>query len=191
MIRQRDKRALLIAGIAAALFLLLEFGALPVWDRWQAERANLPVRERTLLKYRNALAGRALRDAEVVTLETRLREAEAGLLTGETPAIASAELREWMQQLASEHSIEIRSSQFLPAKPLGEDYWQVPLGLQLQGRMDSLVSFLKACGAGPKTLSVTQLTIVSSANNKGKILTVNLTVAGMLRREAAGQGKLG
>ena len=188
MIHQRDKRALLSAGIAAALFLLLEFGALPVWDGWQAERANLPVRERTLLKYRNAVATRALRDAEGATLEARLREAEAGLLTGETPAIASAELRQWIQQLASEHSIEVRSSQFLPAKPLGDDYWQVPLGLQLQGRMDSLVSFLKACGSGPKVLSVTQLSIGGSGS-KEKLLTVSLTVAGMLRREVTGQGK--
>ena len=191
MIHPRDQRALLIAGIAAALFLLLEFGALPVWDRWQAERANLPVRERTLLKYRNAVATRALRDAEGATLEARLREAEAGLLTGETPAIASAELRQWIQQLASEHAVEVRSSQFLPAKPLGDDYWQVPLGLQVQGRMDSLVSFWKACGAGSKVLRITQLSIVSSGNNKGKLLTVSLTVVGMLRREATGQGKAG
>ena len=191
MIHPREKRALLIAGIAAALFLLLEFGALPVWDGWQAEQANLPVRERTLLKYRNAVATKAARDTEGATLEARLREAEAGLLTGETPAIASAQLREWMQQLASEHSTEVRASQFLPAKPLGDDYWQVPLGLQLQGRMDSLVSLLKACEGGPKVLSVTQLSIVSSANNKGKILTVNLTVAGVLRRGTNGQGKSG
>lgn len=188
MRNQRDKRALQIAGIAAALFLLLELGAFPMWDRWEAERANLPVRERTLHKYRNAVATKALRDAEGATLGTRVREAEAGLLTGETPAIASAELRQWMQQLASEHSIEVRTSQFLPVKPLSDDYWQVPLGLQVQGRMDSLVSFLKAFGASPKVLSVQQLSIVSSAN-KEKLLTVNLTVAGILRREAGNQAK--
>ena len=188
MMSTRDKRALTIAGMAAALFLLLAFGVFPMWDRWQAERANLAVRERTLLKYRDAVATRALRKTEGSTLEARLRDAEAGLLTGETPAIASAELRELIQQLAAEHAIEVRSSQFLPVKPLGDDYWQVPLGLQLQGRMDSLVSFLKAGGASSKLLSVTQLSIVTSAN-KEKLLTVNLTVAAILRREAASSGR--
>ena len=189
MMSQRDKRALTIAGMAAALFLLLALGVFPMWDGWQAERANLAVRERTLLKYRDAVATSALRKTEGSTLEARLRDAEAGLLTGETPAIASAELRELIQQLAAEHAIEVRSSQFLPAKPLGDDYWQVPLGLQLQGRMDSLVSFLKAGGASSKVLSVTQLSIVTSANNKEKLLTLNLTVAAILRREAAGSGR--
>jgi len=32
MMRQRDKRALLIVGIAAAAFLLLDVGVLPLWD---------------------------------------------------------------------------------------------------------------------------------------------------------------
>ena len=182
MMGGRDKRALTIAGIAAAIFLLLEFGAFPVWDSWQAERAGLPVREQTLRKFREAVESRPLREAENATLAVRLREAEGGQLTGDTPAIASAELREWIQQLAAEHSLEVLSSQFLPARPLGDDYWQVPLGVQLRGRLDSLVNFLKACATGSKTLSVARLQI-QRLGDPQKSVQVNLTVAGILPRE--------
>ena len=88
MMRQRDKRALAIAGSAAALFLLLDVGAFPIWDAWQAERATLPVREQTFVKFRDAVASRTVREAENAMLEVRLREAEARMLTGDTPAIA-------------------------------------------------------------------------------------------------------
>jgi hypothetical protein len=183
MMSRRDKRALTIAAIAGGIFLLLEFGALPIWDAWQAERGALPVREQTFVKFRDAVASRAVREAENVTLATRLREVEAGLLNSDTPALASAELREWVQQLAREHSLEVLASQFLPVKPLGADYWQVPLNVQVKGRLDSLVSFLKACGAGSKTLSVTRMSI-QRLGDPDKSLNVSLTLAGVLRRAA-------
>jgi hypothetical protein len=185
MMSRRDKRALTIAAIAAAIFLLLAYGAFPVWDAWQAERGGLPVREQTFVKFREAVASRAVREAENATLETRLREAEVGLLTSDTPALASAELREWVQQLAAEHSMEVISSQFLPAKPLGNDYQQVPLGVQMKGRLDSLLNFLKACGTGAKTLSVARLQIQRFGDPQ-KSVQVNLTVAGILPRDPNG-----
>lgn len=190
MMSRRDQRALGVAGLAAGVFLLLEFGAFPVWDAWQAERAGLPVREQTFRKFREAVESRSLREAEQALLETRLREAEAGLLTGDTPAIAGAELREWIQQLADEHSLEVLSSQFLPARPLGEDYWEVRLGVQLRSRLDSLVNFLKACGSGSKTLRVTALNL-QRLGDREKSLTVSLNVAGILPRRSGGQQEPG
>jgi hypothetical protein len=80
--------------------------------------------------------------------------------------------------------MEIVSSQFLPARPLGNDYWQVPLGVQLKGRLDSLLNFLKACGSGAKTLSVARLQI-QRVGDAQKSVQVNLTVAGILPRTAS------
>jgi Tfp pilus assembly protein PilO len=181
MMSQRDKRAVLIVAAAAALFAALEFGVLPLWDTMQAEREGLEVREQTFLKFREAVASRAEREAAKALLESRLREAEAGLLPGETPAIASAELRTRVQQLAAAHGMEVPSIQFLPERPLGEEYVQVPLGIQLKGRIDGLVGFLQDCGTGPTTLRVLVLN-VQGASDPEKILTVGVTVAGILRK---------
>ena len=190
MMRARDKRALLLAGMAAAVFAGLQFGALPLWDNLQAERAGLAVREQTFQKFREAVASQAEREAEKALLEGRLREAEAGLLPGETAAIAAAELRTRVQQLAAEHGVEVVSSQFLAARPLGEDYLQVPLGVRLKGRIDGVTNFLRACGTGTTALSVLQLGIQGTADAE-KSLNINLTVAGILPRpggEAGGAG---
>lgn len=179
MMSQRDKRAVLLVGIAAAVFLALDFGVLPLWDSLQAEREGLEVREQTFLKFRQAVESRAEHEAEKLLLEGHLRESEAGLLPGETPAIASAELRSRLQQLAAEHGMEVPSIQFLETRPLGEEYVQVPLGIQLKGKIDGLVGFLQDCGMGPTTLRILNLSI-QSGGDKEKMLTVGLTLAGIL-----------
>jgi hypothetical protein len=187
--RTRDKRALTLAAIAAAIFAGLQFGVLPVWDRMQAERDGLAVREQTLLKYREAIESKDSREAAAGALERRLQEAERGLLSGGTPAIASAGLRQQVQQLAEEHGMEVVSIQFLPERQLSNDYLQTPLGVQLKGRIDGLARLLEACESGSTTLSVLGVTI-QSTDDKQKILNVNLRVAGILPRnkEAAGSG---
>ena len=190
MMSQRDKRALGIAGMAVGLFLVLELGVLPLWDRMQAEREGLEVREQTFLKFREAVASRAQREAEKSLLEGQLREAEAGLLPGETPAIASAELRERVQQLATEHGMEVVSSRFLPERPLGEDYLQVPLGIQLKGRIDGLVGFLQDSESGTTTLSIVGLNI-QGLGNEEKLLNIGMTVAGILPRSRGVAGESG
>lgn len=185
MMSRRDKRALLIAGIAAAVFMGAQFWVLPLWDQIQEGREGLEVQEQTFLKFREAVESRAAREAEKVLLEGRLREAEAGLLTGETPAIASAELRTRVQQLAAENGLEVPSIQFQAERPLGEDYLQIPLGIQLKGRINDLVGFLQACGTGPTMLRVLGLSI-QSVGDKEKTLNVNMTVAGILARPRDG-----
>ena len=186
-ISKRDTKALQIAGSAVALFLLFQFGVFPIWDTWQEEQANLPLRESTFVKYRNAVATTGRRGADAAVLETRLREAEAGLLTGNTTAIASAELQEWVKQLASEQSIEIRSSEFLPVKPRGDGYWEVPLRLQFQCRLDALVNFWKALGGGSKSLVVSRWNL-QSFGSKDKLINVSITVAGILRSQESEVG---
>lgn len=183
---ERDKRALKIAGAALALFLVLRFGVFPIWDRWGEAGANLPLRERTLAKYREAVQTVGLRSAETVSLEARLREAEAGLLTSETTALASAELQDLVKQLTSAQSIDVRTSEFLTVKPLGGNYLQVPLGLQFQCRLDQLVNFLNELQGGSKCLAVSRL-LIQTTGAKEKLVSVNMTVAGIMR--SAGTNK--
>ncbi len=179
-IRERDQRALRWAGVVAVLFLLFRFGVFPAWDRWQEGRADVPLREKTLAKYRSAVATAALRDAEAARWEAALQEAEKGLLAGSTAAVASAELQQWIKDAAARHAIEIRSSEFMAAKPLGEDYLEVPLGVQFQCRLDSFVEFLKELQGGSKALVVTRWGLVATGSPE-KLLNVNLTVSGIVR----------
>ena len=163
-----------------ALFLALRFGVLPLWDRWQQERADLPLRETTLLKYRQAVETASSQSEAAQTLETRLREAEAGLLENTNPSLAAAELQGLVKQITTSQAIEVRSSDFLPVKALNESYAQVPLGLQFQCRLDQLVNFLAELQASPKFLTVPRL-LIQTMGGKEKVVNVNLTVVGLMR----------
>ena len=181
-IGQRDKLALWAAGIALTLFVAFKFAVFPIWDSLQEGRVNWPIEEKKLEKYRAVAQTVGLRNAEASTSDARLRAAESSLLTNKTAALASAELQDIVKQLTAADSIEVRSSEFLPAKPLGGDYMEVPVGLQFQCHLDELVNFLKNTAESPKYLTVPRLLIQPGAG-KEKIVTVNMQIAGIMRAE--------
>ena len=183
---ERDKRALIVAAAAVAVFVIFRFGIFPAWDAWQQQRVNLETQAATLAKYRAAVAASGARNAAVTALEERLREAERGLLNSRTAALAAAEMQEVVKQLTTAQSIEIRSSDFLPTRPLGAGYLEVPLGLQFQCRLDQLVSFLNAAEQSPKYLVVSKLSVQSTGTQE-KWITVSMTVAGVMLAEEGGQ----
>ena len=181
-IGKRDRKALQLGGMALAVWVILRFAVFPAWDRQQQERAELPLRETALLKYRQALAAVSADERTAELLQIRLRETESGLLENSSPALASAEFQDRIRQSAANHAIELRSSQFLALRPLEAGYAQVPLGLQFQCRLDQLVNFLAELRSGPKIVAVPQLQIQSNGGPE-KLIAVTLTAAGVMRSE--------
>ena len=177
---RRDKIALLAAGVALVIFASFKFAVFPVWDTLQEKRANLLIEEKRLEKYRAVATTVGMRSAEAATMEEKLREAESGLLVNTTVPLASAELQEIVKQVTVANGIEVSSSQFLSAKPLGAEYLQVPVGLQFQCRLDQLVNFLENAAANSKSLAVSRLMIQPSPG-KEKLVVVNLHIAGIMR----------
>ena len=177
---RRDRRALGVLAGALTLWLVLRFLVLPAWDRWQQERAQLPLREAALTRYRAALAVAASQPEMADLLQNRLQEAEGGLLQGETPALASAELQDAVKQIASTQQIELRSSSFLAVQPDANGYAQVPLGLQFDCRLEQLVGLLSQLQSGQKIVAIPRL-VVQSGGGADRRVTVSMTVAGVMR----------
>jgi hypothetical protein len=181
---EKDKKALMIVGIAVGLYATAQFAVFPLWDTLQERRDNLPIVERKLEKYRAVARTAELRRTEASSVDTKLQEAERGLLTSETAALASAELQQIAKQFTTAESIDIRSNNFLPAKPVGGEYMQIPLGLQFQCRVDQLVNLLTDFSGHQKHLAVSRLSI-QGLGGKDKQLSVFLELAGFMRAEAA------
>jgi len=93
-------------------------------------------------------------------------------------------MQEVVNELAAASSIEARSSEFLPAKPLSAEYVQVPLGLNFQCRLDQFVSLLNGIAQSPKYLAIPKL-MVQYVGTKNKLIAVNMQIAGVLRAEPA------
>lgn len=181
-ISKRDRRALQLGAMALAVWVILRFALLPAWDRWQQERAELPLRETTLVKYRQALASVGRDEHTAESLQNRLRAVESGLLQSTSPALASAEFQDWVRQTTAGQAIELRSSEFLSLRPLGDGYAQVPLGLQFQCRLDQFINFLMDLRSGPKIVAIPRLQIQSNGGPE-KLITVSLTVVGVMRSQ--------
>ena len=177
---RRDRRALGVLAGALTLWLVLRFLVLPAWDRWQQERAQLPLREAALTRYRAALAVAASQPEMADLLQNRLQEAEGGLLQGNTFALASAELQDAVKQIASALQIELRSSSFLAVQPDANGYAQVPLGLQFDCRLEQLVGLLSQLQSGPKIVAIPRF-VVQSGGGADRRVTVSMTVAGVMR----------
>jgi hypothetical protein len=181
---RRDQRALAGLAGALALWLALRFLIFPIWDRWQQERAELPLREAALTKYRAALALAASQPDTAGLLQKRLQEDERGLLQGETPALASAELQDAVKQIASALQIELRSSSFLAVQPDQSGYAQVPLGLQFECRLEELAGLLSQLQGGSRIVAIPRF-VIQSSGGADKRIAVSMTVAGVMRSREA------
>ena len=180
-ISKRDKRALQLGAMALTLWVILRFAVFPAWDRWQPARAELPLRETALVKYRQALAtvGADQRTAE--SLQSRLRETESGLLENTSAALAAAEFQDWIRQATGNQGIELQSSQFMALRLQPDGYAQVPVALQFRCRLDQLVNFLSELRSGPKIVAIPRLQMQSTGSPAERTIAVNLTVAGVMR----------
>lgn len=191
----REKRALAAMAVAAALFLLLEFFVLPGMDSAEKLRAALPLREKTLRKYQQMVALAGGRETDWQSLQTRLAEAEKGLLDSRTPAVASAELQELVKQLMAQQGIEMRGANFLPAralKPAAAGYTAVPLSLGFECTLDQLASFLLAARSSSKVLALEQLTIstvLPRPDRPRKMVSVQIVIRGLMIVEPAAAPK--
>jgi Tfp pilus assembly protein PilO len=181
-VQQRDKLALIGGGIVLVVFVAFRFVIFPIWDSLQDTRASLPIQEKKLEKYREVAQIAPLRSGEVVTVENRLRQNESGLLASKTAALASAELQDLVTQLAAKQRIDLHSNEFLPVKPVSPYYATVPMTIQFQCRLDQLVDLLQDVTQNPKYLTVSKMSIQSTAA-KDKSVSVGLLISGMMLAE--------
>ena len=193
----RDQRALLLLAAATAMFLLLDLLVLPVMDPAEKLRASLPLKEKTLRKHRRLVALAADQKKEFQEMQARLAEAEKGLLSSSTSALAAAELQEVIKQLMAKQGMEMRNAAFRPVRVLkvsGASYNVVPLSLSFQCRLDQLTSFLLAAHASRKVLALDQLSIRALPSRPGrpqkpqkpqKMVAVRMVIRGLMFAEPA------
>ncbi len=181
---ERDRRALNILVAAACLFLLARFVAFPLWDALAASEGAIPVREKTLRKYRALAEAVPARENDFVTLKAGLEQAETGLLKNQTGPLAAAEIQQLVRDMAAAAGIQVRSGDFLPLRKLDTWYAVVPVSAQFTASMDQLVNLLNALRAAQKTLAVEQIRISAANEGPKKLVNVYLVVAGVVRAEA-------
>ena len=178
---RRDRIALTAAAVAAALFMLLNFGVFPLLEHLGSSPEVVQQNEVELRRDMRLLAETNLERTHLSAAGDRLKGLEAGLLESSSPSLANAEWQRLVGQLADSKGIELGSSEFLRIQELGAGYSLVTGRVQFRCRLDQFVDFLVALTSSPKLLSVTGLMVSSSQGSAQAILNVQMTIGAATR----------
>ena len=178
---RRDRIALGIGVGAAALFILLNFGVFPLFERLETSPEVVQQREVELRRDKRLLAEAKLEETHLHAAGDRLNGLEAGLLESSSPSLANAEWQHLVGQLADSKGIELGSSEFLRTQELDAGYSLVTGRVQFRCRLDQLVDFLVALAGFPRLLSVTSLTVSGSQGDPQGKLNVQLIIGAATR----------
>jgi hypothetical protein len=181
---RRDQIALGIGAGGVVLFLLLNFGALPLFEQLGAGTQSVQQKEVELRRDRRLLAEEGIEKTSLATSREHLKALEAGLLEGSTPSLANAEWQRLVGQLAESKGIELGSSELLRTQELGRGYALVTGRVQFRCRLDQLVDLMVAMTGFPKLLSVTGLSVVASQGDPQGRLIVRMTIGAAARAMA-------
>jgi len=178
---RRDQIAVGAGLGGVVLFLILNFGVLPLSEQPGAAPESVQQKELELRRDKRLVAEESAAKASLSNARERLKRLEAGLLEGSTPSLASAEWQQLIGQLAESKGIELGSSELLRTQDLGSGYSLVTGRAQFRCRLDQLVDLLVAVAASPRLLTVTGLSVFASQADKEGRLNVQLTIGAAAR----------
>jgi len=193
---ERDRRALLLLGVALAGYLVFWLAT-----REEASGAivapaeSIPMLEERLQRVREASARLPLLERQLVESQKALEAYEQVLLRAATAQQAQAQMLEILRALGAEQAppIEFRSVELGAVRPLAEGlpYGEVLVGVSFECSVDQLVNFLADVAAQPKAIATDQIRI-PEANRETKQLRVRIQFAGLVPAElvkSQGQGR--
>jgi len=179
-LRSREKKFLIAALLAAFVFALLEFVALPGWDGAKGSTGDLFLAKKQLRFSQELIAAQQLRDQRAA-LRGRLGEKEHQLLVAQDANQAGAQLQRWLANRAVDQQVGLVRSEFLAPSPLGDNYVRIPVRLQLNGRITQLTQFLNAIIAGDRIVEIEELQL-SGAGDKEKLVHCGVVVAALMAK---------
>jgi len=185
---QRDRRALLLLGVALAIMLAVKFAGSSGPEVAEAAVESVDMAEKKLLKFRQLAATVPGKEVLLKQAVSELATRDAGLIQADTAQQAQAQLLTVIRTLGKKEDIDARGGEFGPVKPLGADYGEVSVSVQFECRIEQLVNFLAALTSQSELLATSEMRI-SSANPKEKTLTVRLALSGVVPRKLVPEQK--
>jgi Tfp pilus assembly protein PilO len=158
---RRDRRTLAIAGVFAAVVLVVFYVILPFLDAQSETESELANKERALSQRVRAIRGVEYYRSQIEQLDSVLVGLRAQLLDAENPTIAQNQLENIVREIAEENGVTISRSTPLQSRKVGEHYSKVTLQINVQSGMLELTSFLQALSAHSKYLQVEEFFINS------------------------------
>ncbi len=180
----RRTRAMLI-GCAILFLFVIVFRVYPVYEGMAGGETGRTVLEKSLVKYRQVVAGKAALEAGLTMLEKSLQQAETGLLGGETAALAAVDVQNTLNEIAYASGVEIQRMQVLKpdtnkqASPL---YINVPVQFSVVVTIRQLKDILYKIETHPQFfLTLQWIRINTAGTREPKQIRCDMAVAGIMK----------
>lgn len=188
-LQKRDKRALVILGAAAVAlivwnYLLTRESTTPI----VSAAGSIPAAEKRLARLRQTAALLPAREETLKAVRDQLALREKGLIQAETGPQAQAQLLQILRRLTAAQSIEVRTVEMGQVRPLGDDYGEVSVPVTFECRIEQLLNLLADLTSQTEAVAASEVRI-GVANEKEKMITVRLTVSGIVPRRLVPEKK--
>jgi len=179
-LQAREKKFVIVALVAALVFLTVQFVILPQWDRAESTSERLFEAQKELRHSRQLIAARQLREQET-TLRARLDEQNGRLLSAADANQGGAQFQTWLAAAATQQQLAFQRSEFLAPTPVGSKYIRIPVRLELTGRITDITQFLEAVTTSNRIVSIEEFDL-NGSGDKDKQVRCGLVVAALMAK---------
>jgi hypothetical protein len=181
----KERKYILTAGA-----LLLLIGAVyrffPEIEAFQPSGEEIILKQKKLIKYRQTVEERSQTDAKLIALNRSLERSEAGLLNGETPALAAVDIQNILNQIASKSKVEVKAMRVLePAEPedgppVKAQFLRIPVQITVNSSIRQFKEILYGIETSSKLLRITEMKITAGRSKPAEQIYSSLVVEGFM-----------
>jgi hypothetical protein len=188
-ISSRDRRALIILAAALAVYFVVDSVFLSdttATTNPAAVRSSSVLRQRVAL-LRQTAATLPAREALLKQADADLADREQGIMQADTAAEAQADLVQTARRLGKANAFDVRGSDSAAPRVFG-DYGLVYATVSFDCHIEQLLNFLADLTREP-ALIVPSEERMASGNPKDKMMTVRMTLAGIVAKKLVAEKK--
>lgn len=182
-LKSRKRLNYILVGGAALILLGLAYRVLPLLGSISSNEETT-LKEKQAAKYRQAAQERTALEEKSSTLKRTLDQLEAGVLNGETPSLAAADIQKIVDEISRRSDVSIKAVRVLKPEQSGfENYLSIPVELTFNCSIRELKDLLYWIDTSPKYLTVHKAQINVIEGSRYDQVQVFLTVAGIMKKE--------
>lgn len=182
---QRNRRALIILGIATAIYLISAQGLLPLYDQLRAASSAASDKTDELKKYKRELSHRG--NYESLKTDARKKVDELKMHFFSADAAGSADLQRTVEDIAKTLGIDLMQRATTQPRKIDELTSEVAMTTTFEGTPNQVVAFLNQLRNAAKVINVrnAQIDPIQIAYDTPKLgevkktLRANFTITGL------------
>jgi Tfp pilus assembly protein PilO len=178
----KQKRILIVAG-AVVLFIGVLYRFFPFFENIESLDAEILLKEKNLIKYRQMLKERNDLEAKLDSLNRIIENAESGLLEGKTPALGAVDVQTLLKEITDKNDMEVLTMRVMKPENKEEDiYMIIPVQITIRCSVRQLKEVIYQIESSSRLLRVSDCRIrVIRGRVEGQV-QATLTVQGFMNK---------